>query len=408
MSVSLLDCASECDLAVHGKVVGLRDRNVVIEVRRAWKAEAPRQVVVDPFACRRCMEPPPRFALGDEVVLFLTGPQDGVYAIAEAAEGRLALPAAVTDEVLAAVDRLVAIAALDEDGRNRAMLDLATSKDTILRREALWHISARLSHSELRDRYHADLIALLDDEDPETRSAALQGLRWTKAPEALEKYVALTRDPDLVVVQMASKCLAAYDTDLSLDALVALTRHEKRLIRERALMSLGYSRKPQARAVLFAFLDDPDPRIREHCRLGVLAWLREREHEEATVGIARVLVEETSEEARAVAADLAFETRDPILVAPVLHALDEAGPGSALEAAALRSLLWFQTYGGAAGKRGVESQIGLIRRSVLRGSGGTPAVEILFRAGDRATLREASRSHPDALTRAFALTCLRR
>jgi hypothetical protein len=72
------------------------------------------------------------------------------------------------------------------------------------------------------------------------------------------------------------------------------------------------------------------------------------------------------------------------------------------EAAALRSLLWFQIYGGDAAKRGVEAQIGLVRRSARRGTGGTAAIEILYGAGDLATVREAAKSHPDAEVRAVA------
>ena len=69
------------------------------------------------------------------------------------------------------------------------------------------HIGNHIRRSKLRDAYRANLVALLKAQDPSVRRAALWGLQFVKAPEAIATMIELTRDPDVRVVQAAGQAV---------------------------------------------------------------------------------------------------------------------------------------------------------------------------------------------------------
>jgi len=273
---SLFELVGWADIVVHGRVVEVRKDTAVVAVIRTWKQEAgATRITVEPITLRYCVRITRNFAVSDEVVLFLKSPANAHYRVLAAGQGKRAISKARSAELFAAVDRLVKIARLSEDATNRAMLALATASNGTLRHEAHLHIRLHTSHSKLRANYRSSMVALLKEADPETRRAALAGLRHVKAPEAIDSIVTLTRDPDLGIVQEASLALSHYDTPTTVAALLALTRHDNEHVRQRAMIDLSSSRSDVAKRGLVALLVHDDADIRGQAWTTLRDWVKE-------------------------------------------------------------------------------------------------------------------------------------
>ncbi len=319
---TVFDLVEQSEFVVSGTVLVVGEESARVALGRVLRGElAAEEITVSPIHVLSDMGRILDFRVGDEAALFLTRADDGSFTVVASGEGKVGLKPDTRESDLEAIERLIEIAALQgEDAENRAMLAEATAANPLLRAEAHRYIAVRLSHSNLRERYKDDLVALLRHEDDDVRLAALSALRYVRAEEALPLIIEATRDDNLRIVDNASLALAQYDTAESVAALIALTAHADPNVRVRAAIDLDASRRPEAKEALRRLLDDPDPKVRAHAPKRFVYLLRRREADDVIPKLISML-DDPVDEVQVGAAQALGESLSPLAVRPLLDVL---------------------------------------------------------------------------------------
>ena len=129
------------------------------------------------------------------------------------------------------------------------------------------YIGLKIAHSKLRENYKDSLVRLLGNDSDDVQAAALAGLQFVRAEDAIPLMVEATRSENLQVVSQASMALAQYDTEQSALVLIALAGHRDPRIRRRACVDLGRSRRLEAKEAIRNLLKDEDADVRRLAKL---------------------------------------------------------------------------------------------------------------------------------------------
>jgi HEAT repeat protein len=274
----------------------------------------------------------------------------------------------------------------------------------------LGYISARLAYSKLRERYKAQLVALLGSDDPDAQRAGLNGLRFVKAKEAVTRMIELSRSRDLTVVDSASLALAHYDTAETAAALIALTRHETPEIRCRACVDLSSSRRPESKAALAAMLDDKAVEVRAIAPRGLVYLLRAGAADDLLPQLA-TLLKDPDGRVRVRAADALGETRNVQAIPPLLEVLQAGGISRELKYSVLGALECHYSKDDPPAKPLVEKHMDLVI-AALRDDNAEAGFGPSFHAVGilslcrlpeaKAALEWAVKSHPNQEIRSYA------
>jgi len=127
-----------------------------------------------------------------------------------------------------------------------------------------------------------ELVARLDDPDPKVKRSAVTILSsmGPAAEPALPRLIALLRDPDEMIAEIAVQAIAEVGTP-ALPALTEPLEHGDRLIRLRAveaIIQLGLLASPVVGRLEILRSNDPDPEVRRHSAIA-LAGLQPRKPE---------------------------------------------------------------------------------------------------------------------------------
>ena len=411
---SMYELAGGSDVVLVGKVRQVGDDSATVLVDTILKGEVTEKVVtVSPITIQHCMGASINIAQGEDVLLLLKRDDEGDLTVVTGGQGKIGLKPETRADTLAAAERLIAIMAIgDGHPRNKAMIAEAVSPNPKLRAEALRYVTSVISHSKPYDRYKDELVALLRHDDDDVRAAALAGLQFAAAEEALPLIIEATRSANVRVVNNASQALAPYDTADSVAAIIALIAHPKLSVRRRAAVDLTNSRRPEAKAALMALLDDDNIEMRAFGARRLVLWQRRGEAEDIIPKLIAML-DDPEQNVRVAAARALSESRSPAAVKSLLGVLRPEEIDSTMEAAAVGSLDALYRRAGAEAKGDIDNNLGLIIRSLERGdpSASRSAVGILDAAGTPealAALRRAAQDHPREQVRAYAQRCLDR
>ena len=412
---AMLELAEECDVAFVGKVTKVGDDSATVTVAEVLfgKLDAD-SVKVSPITFRHCIGRSVNFSVGEEVLVFGKKTDKRAVTVIAGGQGKVKLDAAKRGVQIAAAKRILAIAQLAEREKNKAMLAEVRSKNEKLRSESHNYIAVRLSHSDLRNEYKDELVALLKDTNPEIQRLGLQAIRFVRAEKAIPRIAELTKSEDPGVVSAASMALGQYDSAESVAALIALTEHKSPQVRIRACLDLDSSRRPEAKAALMRLLEDEDPQVRAMAPRGLVYWLRRNDAPEALPKLEKML-KDPDPKVRASASDKLGECRNSDLVPPLLDLLKEKTVDENTRRCVLSALYCHYSKGDPRAGQLIDEEIQLIVKAV-KGGGRNDAYGSSFqavgilrlsrKAEAQETLRWAARSHPNESIRKYAERCL--
>ena len=333
------------------------------------------------------------------------------YTVATDGQGRIVLKPETRKADIEAAKKLIEVSRIpDDDKLNRAMLALVKSTNPILRREACSHLSIVIAYAKNRQDYADDLIALLDCEDKDIRVAALSGLQHARAEKAIPQIIELTRATDPQVVEFASMALAQYDTTETVAALITLVQSSKVNLRKRAAIDLDNSRRPEAKMVLVALLDDPDPGVRELAPRRLTSWLRNGKGDDVIPKLISML-DDPEVKVQTEAASTLGESRKAIIVQPLLDVLARPSLDETLATRALQSLEMVIGGRDDQAKKIINRNLPLIIAALDHGNSLTASTAIGILAQSRtpeavSALTAAAENHPRDETRKEALRML--
>lgn len=409
-NVSTLEMAQDSDIVLVGTMRNLRGVNAQFVVEQVLKGAGIAPVVeVTPVASDLPTMGARRFQEGETLVLFLK--RGAVLTIMVNGWGALTFTPETKTATVEAVKHLLQLPPRsDKDAMARAMLSLAVSDNFLLRGEAHRYIGSHLNHNDARQKYQKELVELLKHPAADVRGAALQGLRFVQAAEALPLIIEISRGTDMHLADSASMALAPYETPESVAALIALTRHANPDLRVRALIDLDDSPRPEAKVALVALLDDPDPKVRALAPRGLVMWLRRGEAKEVLPKIVKML-DDPVDEVRVRAAQELGESRDADVIPALLDVLRRPNLSEGLEGRTVQSLSMI--YSHLTINKQIEDNLPLLIAALDRGRwiAGLNALSILSRNKTPeaiAALRRAAAGHPNADIRKFALDALAR
>lgn len=407
---SLLELIEQSNVMVSGKVLEVGENSALVEVGRTLKGRVAAKVIeVSPIWLEHCVGRSKNFTVGEEVVLLLKRSDDGSLTVVAAGQGKVAVDTKARDSELEAMARLIEIAALEgEDTQNRAMLSEATSPNTRLRSESHRYIATKIAHSSLRQNYKDSLIVLLKHQADDVRIAALRGLRFVKAEEAIPLMIEAARSEGLQVLSSASLALGQYDTEESVAARIALTRHPNPKIRARACIDLDRSRRLEAKEAIKKLFDDEDPGVRAMAPRGLVYWIRRGEA--SVTGRLIAMLRDPAEEVRVAGVHYLGETASPAAARSLLALLRHEGLNEPVAAQAVKSLNMLQKRNRPAGALIVKDLplfIDILEHD--RWNASFSVVGILGKAGTpeaAAALERAAKGHPREDVRWYAKRAL--
>jgi HEAT repeat protein len=347
------------------------------------------------------------FAPGDEVVLLLKiGSKGSTPTIIGHGSGKISLSSETKAEVTEAVRKLIQITRMtDDDKKDRAMLAEAASKNSLLRSNSHSYISGKISHSKLRQNYKDSLVNLLNSMENDVKLAALRGLQFVSAEEAIPQIIQATEHTDAQLAQAASLALAQYDTPETVAALIAMTtRHDKDLT-ARALIDLSYSRRPEAKNTIVSFLDDENSSVRATSASALIFSLRRKVADEAIPKLISLL-QDPDDDVRFNAACALGESRSPIAVEPLISVLRTGDPNTRSYAKAVDAISMLDIRDASARKI-IQDNLPLIAKVLEQGTQHVPLYAIGILAHLRtpeaiAIIREAAGNHPSLDARSSA------
>lgn len=289
---------------------------------------------VSPLGTRSCVRGSGApFPEGARVLLFLAGSSDMGH---RPVHGNtwLLVTGKTGEAAIAAVERTVAIAALDDPGeRLAAYIDAVQEDDPALRGIAAPAIG-RLAKDRL-GAFEGRLVRLFDSPHREARLCALQALRFRASALALPAYLAALEHDDPSTRRVASMAVARYDTEETVAALLRAAAKDPQMA-PRVIIDLRLSRRPEARTAIARFLRDEDPKVRATAAGSYRNRLsRDRPF---TDELHRVLGDDPDAEVRARAASTLAKSQRPDTVLVLLDALRRPELERQEEIALVRSL----------------------------------------------------------------------
>lgn len=414
---TMLELAEKSDVVFVGKVTVIGEETASVAVDEVFCGKLSADLVlVTPVTISSCTGRRPNLSIGEQVLIFGNEIGNKHVTLTMGGQGKRTLVPESRKMELQALSKLLAIAPLVEHKKNEAMLTLVRSQNERLRSESRSYIISKLSYSELREEYKDDLVALIMDDDPELQRTGLQALRFVKVPTSIPRIVELTHGENPAIVSAASMALGQYDTEESVAALIALTKHENAQIKIRACIDIDRSRRPEAKEALKQLLDDADPKVRARGPRGLVYWLRRNEADDVLPRLIEML-EDEDPMVRASAADKLGECRNTELVPPLLGALRKETKDENIRRSILNALYCHYSKGDAKAKELIDKDLGLIIDALKKGGPhdnfgpSFQAVGILgfsSKAEAGEALKWAADSHPNKEIRAYAERCLSR
>lgn len=414
---TMLELAEESDVVFVGKVTAVAKDTASVTIDEVLYGKLDKEsVFVSPTHIQHCTGLSVNFTVGEQALVFGKKMDDSRIIVAASGHGKITLSPEKQKAELLAVKHLVTIAPLEERQKNEAMLTLARNQNERLRSESHHYIVSKISHCELRDQYKDDLVSLISDADPEIQRVGLQGIQFVQAQDAIPRIAELARCENLDVVSAASIALGQYDTQESVAALIALTKHENPQIRIRACIDIDGSRRSEAKEALKQLLHDKDPKVRAMGPRGLVCWLRRNEANDVLPRLVELLNDSNSE-VRASAADYLGECRNSELIPPLVVALKQEPQDENLKCSILKALYCHYSKGDANAKDAIDKDIQLIVAALISGGPNDRfgpsfhAVGILNlspKAEAKDALKWAVQSHPNKEIRAYAERCLSR
>jgi HEAT repeat protein len=427
----LLHHARQADVVIVGTVVEIGEDAVRVEVSQVLRGQVDAQTItVQPSAFRNGPDRHPIFFPQESVILFLRSTSADPFQIVSYGTGTVSLqvnqndvrntagevdPARVKSRI-EAVKRILTLSEVQNQGIiDRVMLLWATSEHSLLRAEAQHDMPRHASD------YIVSLTELVSNQDAQVRIAALYSLRSVTDKRIIPLLITASRDSNADVVQAASKALAQHDSEDAIAALIALTRHKNPEVRAQAATDLGYDTyRPQSRAAVVKMLQDTDAAVRAAAALAVANWLRTGKAE-VMVPLLVEMIRDPVDDVRIGAATALRESRNPLIVGPLLEALRRPELSESLEFNAMMGLYLFALYPGHNFSPGEQSSawklitdnIELISMTLDRGreSPARHTIGILEKAKSpaaSAALRRAAERHPDTEIRLAAQRALNR
>jgi HEAT repeat protein len=169
--------------------------------------------------------------------------------------------------------------------------------------------------------YTVSLTELVKNQDAQVRIAALHGLRTVMGDSIIPVLVAASRDSNPEVVQAASMALGEHNTPEVAAALIALTQHSSSQVRVRAAQDLGQTNyRPESKSALVKMLVDKDPQVRAAAAAGLMRWMGADKAEDLLPLLIELLTD-LADEVRAQVAGALRESRNPVIVQPLLDTL---------------------------------------------------------------------------------------
>ncbi|MHC4989259.1 MAG: HEAT repeat domain-containing protein [Planctomycetota bacterium] len=413
----LYEFAERSDVVFTGTVTAVSDKQAKVTVTEVLFGEMTEEKVsVSPTKVRSCVMEHMNFAVDESVLIFGTRESKGRITVVEAGYGKRTLDVEDPQATLATVRRILVINVMDEDARHKAMLTEATNKDDLMRFEAHHYITGRIGHGDQRDRYKDELIALIENPDPQVQRTGLQGVEYIRDADLVPLLVECTQQDDMQVIEAASMALKNHDTPESAAALIALTRHMNPKIRIRAAVDLGNgSTQPEAIEALTVLLDDPETEVRAMTPRRFVRWFRRGQAGEVIPKLVEML-EDENWQVRSEAAHALGEYRTPETVGPLLDTLKKSSPQDGnVQWMTLNALYCHCSKGGSRERAMVDEQIDLVAGILLKSTPNTDyrtsfnAVGILsFSSTEQAknALQWAAIHHDKRDIRDYAKRCL--
>jgi len=400
------------DIIVVGSVLKVDKETAEIKIDKTLKGSLQeKEITVSPITVQDCVGEYKNFRVNEEVVLFLKKTESSSFTVIDGGWGKSTLKQQTKETDIKAIQRVIEIMELPEVGdRDKAMLGEATSSNPLLRAEFHRYIASRISHSELRQNYKDELIALLKNKDEDVQLAALQGIQFVKAEEAVPLMIEATHSKNRVIVFCASQALSRYYSEESVKARVALTESSDPEIRCRACIDLAQCAHPEAKKAIEKLLDDTEAEVRAIAAGQLVYRLRGMFVNDKGDSIIPKLVSmlnDSSEEVAARAASSLGASRSLQPVKPLLDILRKDKIGEELESRVVGALGGLYSGGGDEARKLINNDLSLIIGSLERGRWvpSLGAVGILSQAATPEALealKRAAKSHPCEDVRQYA------
>ena len=186
-------------------------------------------------------------------------------------------------------------------------------------------IAANSRESTARQDTNADtgvvsaLIARLQDENAEVRSAAAHSLGRLKDSRAVPGLIGALKDPEPKVRASAAEALAEFEDTRAIPPLADLLNDPSTDVKQTALEALSHFESNLPSAAIVRLLGDPDPEVR-HKAAHLAGKLRDR----SATGALATLVGDPSSDVRQAAIQAIGELGDPAAAVAVVPALSDA------------------------------------------------------------------------------------
>ncbi len=164
------------------------------------------------------------------------------------------------------------------------------------------------------------LIARLDDENAEVRSAAARSLGHLKDSRAVPGLIGALKDRDEKVRASAADALGELEDTRAVAPLAELLNDQSTEVRRNALDALSHFEEQQIPVgPIVRLLSDPDPEVRHNA-----AHMAGRLHDRSAIGALAKLVGDPSPDVRGAAIEAIGELGDPSGAAAIVPALSDA------------------------------------------------------------------------------------
>lgn len=222
------------------------------------------------------------------------------------------------------------------------------------------------------------LAELAQGGDTNVRTAAIQGLGYTKSEKATDLVLEAIEDTDVSIQRAGAGAASTLNTPRARKALIDLLKHTDTTIRLHAANGLAYKREPEVVAALIEALRDSDTRV-QHAVVRGLAYSGRRNKEAASALF--TALKEDKPELRAAVAEAIGRQRMRDAAKPLTEALDD--PDLKVRQNALKALARIGGTGvaeslAAAVRKAKPKQRAALIKAI--GKGGSPAAKVAVKA----------------------------
>ena len=165
------------------------------------------------------------------------------------------------------------------------------------------------------------LIARLDDENAEVRSAAAHSLGRLKDSRAIPALIGALKDREPKVRVSAAEALAEFEDTRAISPLTDLLNDQSTDVKQSALDALSHFESNLPSAAIIRLLSDPDTDVRQSA-----AHLAGKAHDRSATGALAKLVGDPSSDVRQAAIESIGELGDPAAAVALVPAFSDANP----------------------------------------------------------------------------------